>query len=79
MVHRSGSRSLPHHPMGAQYLGSMIQAIQPIRYSGGAPVDMMDIVEEAKSRGLKFPILVRFQDILRHRVEFINRSFELGS
>jgi arginine decarboxylase len=36
----------------------------------------MDIVQEASSRGLKFPILVRFQDILRHRVESINRAFQ---
>jgi arginine decarboxylase len=42
----------------------------------GASVDVMDIVEEAKSRGLKFPILIRFQDILRHRVESINHAFQ---
>jgi arginine decarboxylase len=41
----------------------------------GASVDLTDIVEEAKGRGLKFPVLVRFQDILRHRVESINLTF----
>ena len=41
----------------------------------GACVDLTDIVEEAKGRGLKFPVLVRFQDILRHRVESINLAF----
>src|SRR5438309_692610 len=35
----------------------------------GAAVDLMDVIEEAKARGLKFPVLIRFQDILRHRVE----------
>src|SRR6266481_4440299 len=41
----------------------------------GAPVDLTDVVEEAKARGLKFPLLIRFQDILRHRVESINMAF----
>src|SRR6476660_3292138 len=41
----------------------------------GAPVDITDVIEEAKGRGLKFPLLIRFQDILRHRVESINMAF----
>ena len=41
----------------------------------GAAVDLTDIIEEAKGRGLKFPLLIRFQDILRHRVESINLAF----
>ena len=41
----------------------------------GATVDLNDVVEEAKARGLKFPLLIRFQDILRHRVESINKAF----
>jgi arginine decarboxylase len=42
----------------------------------GATVDISDVVEEAKARGLKLPILIRFQDILRHRVEVINKAFK---
>ncbi len=42
----------------------------------GASVDITDVIEEAKSRGLKFPLLIRFQDILRHRVEAINKAFQ---
>jgi len=42
----------------------------------GATVDLTDVLEEAKSRGLKFPLLIRFQDILRHRVEAINKAFQ---
>ena len=38
-------------------------------------MDITDVIEEAKSRGLKFPLLIRFQDILRHRVEAINTAF----
>lgn len=41
----------------------------------GAAVDLTDVIEEAKARGLKFPLLVRFQDILRNRVESINTTF----
>ncbi|MCX6881814.1 MAG: arginine decarboxylase, partial [Verrucomicrobia bacterium] len=41
----------------------------------GASVDLTDVIEEAKSRGLRFPLLIRFQDILRHRVEAINQAF----
>jgi arginine decarboxylase len=41
----------------------------------GAAVDITDVIEEAKARGLKFPVLIRFQDILRHRVESINQAF----
>ena len=41
----------------------------------GATVDITDVIEEAKGRGLKFPLLIRFQDILRHRVEAINQAF----
>src|SRR5271163_1552453 len=42
----------------------------------GAGVDLTDVIEEAKGRGLKFPVLIRFQDILRHRVEAINKAFQ---
>ncbi|MGV3773795.1 MAG: biosynthetic arginine decarboxylase [Verrucomicrobiales bacterium] len=41
----------------------------------GVAVDLMDVADEAKSRGLRFPLLIRFQDILRHRVEAINQAF----
>src|SRR2546421_32290 len=47
---------------------------KPLR-DAGASVDLTDIIEEAKARGLKFPVLIRFQDILRHRVESINMAF----
>ncbi len=47
---------------------------RPLKEAGAA-VDLTDVIEEAKGRGLKFPLLVRFQDILRDRVESINRAF----
>lgn len=47
---------------------------KPLQEAGVA-VDLTDIIEEAKGRGLRFPLLIRFQDILRHRVEAINQAF----
>jgi len=41
----------------------------------GIAVDITDVIEEAKGRGLRFPLLIRFQDILRHRVEALNNAF----
>jgi arginine decarboxylase len=41
----------------------------------GVAVDITDVIEEARARGLKFPLLIRFQDILRHRVEALNQAF----
>src|SRR5881409_2099902 len=47
---------------------------RPLQESG-ASVEITDVIEEANARGLKFPVLIRFQDILRHRVESINMAF----
>ena len=41
----------------------------------GAAVDVTDVIDEAKARGLKLPLLIRFQDILRHRVQALNEAF----
>jgi len=38
-------------------------------------IDLMELVEEARGRNLGFPMVMRFQDLLRHRVETINRAF----
>ena len=43
---------------------------------GGGSIDLLAIVNEARARNLGFPLLVRFQDLLRHRVESINRAFQ---
>jgi len=65
------------HRWGAKYFdineGGRVIA-KPLR-DAGASVDLTDVIEEAKARGLKFPVLIRFQDILRHRVESINMAF----
>ena len=41
----------------------------------GQAIDLMDVISEARDRGMAFPLLIRFQDLLRHRVETINRAF----
>jgi arginine decarboxylase len=65
------------HRWGAKYFdineaGHVVAT--PLREAGCA-VDITDVIEEAKGRGLKMPMLIRFQDILRHRVESINLAF----
>jgi arginine decarboxylase len=47
--------------------------VQPVQ--GGEGIDIMAVIEEAKSRGLIFPLLIRFQDLLRNRVDRINLAF----
>src|SRR5689334_6302795 len=49
-------------------------SISPLREKG-ATIDMLDVLREACDRGLQFPLVVRFQDLLRDRVEWLNRSF----
>ncbi len=39
------------------------------------PIDFLDLIAEAKEHGMSFPMVLRFQDLLRHRVETINRAF----
>src|SRR5258708_36179247 len=39
-------------------------------------IDLVEVVQEARKQGMAFPLVVRFQDLLRHRVETINRAFQ---
>ena len=48
--------------------------IQPTRKEG-AVIDIMEVIEDAKAQGLNFPMVLRFQDLLRDRVETINKAF----
>ena len=49
--------------------------VRPLQEAGGA-IDIMAVVNEARNRGLSFPLVIRFQDLLRHRVESVNRAFQ---
>ncbi|HVM48729.1 MAG TPA: biosynthetic arginine decarboxylase [Candidatus Acidoferrum sp.] len=65
------------HRWGAEYfdVNEAGHVVARPQRDSGASVDLTDVIEEAKARGLKFPLLIRFQDILRHRVESINLAF----
>src|SRR5213596_781143 len=43
---------------------------------GGGSIDLLEVVNEARERGLGFPLVLRFQDLLRHRVESVNWAFK---
>jgi arginine decarboxylase len=49
--------------------------VRPLKGNGGS-IDLLEVVNEARARNLSFPLLIRFQDLLRHRVESINRAFQ---
>jgi arginine decarboxylase len=48
---------------------------KPLQDHGGS-IDLLEVVNEARARHLGFPLVIRFQDLLRHRVESINRVFQ---
>ncbi|HJQ40460.1 MAG TPA: biosynthetic arginine decarboxylase [Thermoanaerobaculia bacterium] len=48
--------------------------VAPLQAKGIA-VPIIDVVREAQSINLPTPILIRFQDLLRHRVETLNSAF----
>src|SRR5436190_2868832 len=66
-VHRWGSKYFDINDAG-HVIATPLQ-------ENGTAVEISDVIEEAKSRGLKFPLLIRFQDILRHRVDALNTAF----
>jgi len=39
-------------------------------------LDIMEVIDDARDRGLSFPMVLRFQDLLRHRVEVLNQAFQ---
>jgi arginine decarboxylase len=41
----------------------------------GTAIDLTEVVTEARNQGMTFPLVIRFQDLLRHRVETINHAF----
>ena len=41
-----------------------------------AAIDIMEVIGDARDRGLTFPLVIRFQDLLQHRVETINLAFQ---
>jgi len=41
----------------------------------GPAIDMMDVIEDVQEKGLGFPLVVRFNDVLRSRVVKLNETF----
>jgi arginine decarboxylase len=41
----------------------------------GTTMDVVDIVNELRRRGVQFPVLLRFQDVLRAQVRRVNEAF----
>src|SRR3954451_175093 len=66
-VHRWGSKYFDINEAG-HVVATPLQ-------DAGIAVDITDVIEEAKGLSLRFPLLIRFQDILRHRVEALNNAF----
>ena len=62
---------------GAPYFSVNGKGHVAVRPSGEPlrEIDMMELVHEARERGLAFPLTLRFQDLLRHRVQTVNRAF----
>ncbi|HVL48603.1 MAG TPA: biosynthetic arginine decarboxylase [Candidatus Thermoplasmatota archaeon] len=44
----------------------------------GPAIDVMDVIEDVQEKGLGFPIVIRFQDVLRSRVVKLNEAFRAG-
>jgi arginine decarboxylase len=62
---------------GADYFGVNADGhvtVRPLQEQG-AELDLTKVVQEARDRGVGFPLLLRFQDLLRHRVESLNKEF----
>src|SRR5215510_4686687 len=49
--------------------------VRPLQESDGT-IDILEVVNEARERGLGFPLVIRFQDLLRDRVQTVNRAFQ---
>ncbi|NDG86090.1 MAG: biosynthetic arginine decarboxylase, partial [Proteobacteria bacterium] len=45
------------------------------RQGQGPGIDLTKVIQEVTSQGLELPLLVRFQDIIRHRVIQLNEAF----
>lgn len=42
----------------------------------GPGINLMSVLEEIRSESLQMPVLIRFQDIIRHRVVALNEAFK---
>jgi arginine decarboxylase len=66
-------RAWGHPYFGINEQGNV--AIRPPGAPEGAFADLKDLVDEVRKRGIEPPLLLRFTDILRHRVTELNEAF----
>src|SRR5437762_11882907 len=62
---------------GAGYFGVNANGdltVAPLQ-EGGVSIPIIDALRDAQALNLKAPLLIRFQDLLRHRVETLNTAF----
>lgn len=50
--------------------------VHPARDPDKGAVDLVEVVRSVRQEGLSLPILVRFTDILRHRITRLNEAFD---
>ncbi|MCY4643782.1 MAG: biosynthetic arginine decarboxylase [Bacteriovoracales bacterium] len=55
--------------------GHLCVCPEPEKGSAGPIIDMMEVIEDIKGEGLGFPVVIRFHDILRDKVEELNETF----
>lgn len=60
------------HYFGINSKGNMV--VHP-KQSATPAIDVKDVIDDVIARGIKLPVLLRFQDILRHRVIMLNEAF----
>lgn len=47
----------------------------PVRDDKSVQISLQDVINEMKDQHVRFPAVIRFQDVLRSRVEDLNKSF----
>lgn len=49
--------------------------VLPNKTMNGPCIDIADVMEEMKAKGIQFPAVIRFHDILRSQVTLLNKTF----
>ena len=65
------------HRWGSGYFGVNPNGHVTVHPEGeaGPAIDLIKAADRARERGLHYPLLIRFHDLLRHRVRAINEAF----
>ncbi len=65
------------HTWGAPFFGVNEKGHVCVHPDGptGASIDMKELVDEVRRRGISLPLLLRFTDVLRKRVVLLNEAF----